>query len=88
MNDIDATSQAFIDTLFVKLHGFRFIRLLHPRSLIVVDNKVVTSVPITHFVITQLSLRDKSGRIHIETLDLFSTKLGQYSIIFELLWFR
>ena len=33
-------------------------------------------------------MRDKSGRIHTKTLDLFPTKLGQYLIILRLLWFR
>ena len=88
MNDIGATGQAFIDTSFAQLHGLKFICLLQPRSLTVVDGKVVTSGLITHFVTTQLSLRDESGRIHTETLDLFPTKLGQYSIILGLPWFR
>ena len=88
MNDIGATGQAFIDTLFAQLHGFRFICLLQPRSLTVVDGRVVTLGPITHFVTTQLCLRDKSGRIHKKTLDLFPTKLGQYPIILGLLWFK
>ena len=88
MNDIGATGQAFIDTSFAQLHGFRFIRLLQPRTLTVVDGRVVTSGPITHFVTTQLSLKDESGRVHTETLDLFPTKLGQYPIILGLPWFR
>ena len=88
MNDIGATGQAFIDTLFAQLHGFRFICLLQPRTLTVVDGRVVTLGPITHFVTTQLSLTDESGRVHIETLDLFPTKLGQYPIILGLPWFR
>ena len=49
---------------------------------------MITSDPITHFVTTQLSLTDESGRVHIETLDLFPTKLGQYLIILGSLWFR
>ena len=84
MNDIDATGQAFIDTLFAQLHGFRFICLLQPRTFIVVDGKVVTLDPITYFVTIQLSLRDELGKIYTETLDLFSIKLGQYPIIFGL----
>ena len=88
MNDIGATGQAFIDTLFAQLHGFRFIRLLQRRTLTGVDDRIVTSGPITHFVTTQLFLINKSGRIHTKTLDLFLTKLGQYPIILGLLWFR
>ena len=84
MNDISATGQAFIDTLFAQLHGFRFIRLLQPKTLTVVDGRVVTSGFITHFVTTQLSLKDELGRVYTETLDLFPTKLGQYPIIFRL----
>ena len=76
MNDIGATGQAFIDTLFAQFHGFRFIRLLQPRTLTVVDGKVVISGLITHFVTTQLSLIDESGRVYTETLNLFPTKLG------------
>ena len=87
MNDIGATGQAFIDTLFAQLHGFRFICLLQPRTLTVVDGRVVTLGPITHFVTTQLSLTDESGRVYTENLDLFPTKLGQYPIILGLLWF-
>ena len=88
MNDIGITGQAFIDTLFAQLHGFRFIRLLQLRSLTMVDSKIVTSDPITHFVTTQLSLRDQLGRIYTKTHDLFSTKLGQNLIIFGLPWFK
>ena len=84
MNDIGVTGQAFIDTLFAQLHGFRFIRLLQLRTLTVVDGKVVTSSSITHFVTTQLSLKDELEIIHTETLDLFSTKPSQYLIIFGL----
>ena len=76
MNDIGTTGQAFIDTSFAQLHSFRFIRLLQPRTLTVVDGRVVTSGLITYFLTTQLSLMDESGRIYIETLDLFLIKLG------------
>ncbi|WP_375449189.1 hypothetical protein [uncultured Nostoc sp.] len=68
--------QAFINILFAQLHGFRFIRLLQPRTFTVVNGKVVTSGLITHFVTTQLSLTDELGKVHIKTLDLFPTKLG------------
>ena len=88
MNDIGATGQAFIDILFEQLHDFRFIHLLQPRTLTVVDNRVVTLSPITHFVTTQLFLKDKSRRVHIETLDLFPIKLGQYFITLRLPWFK
>ena len=88
MNDIGATSQAFIDISFAQLHGFRFICLLQPRTLIVVDSRVVTSGLITHFVITQLFLKDESGKILTETLDLSLIKLGQYPIILGLPWFK
>ena len=88
MNDTYATSQAFIDILFAHLHSFRFIRLLQPRTLTVVDNKVVTLGLITYFITTQLSLKDESGRVYTKTLDLFPTKLGQYLIILGLPWFR
>ena len=83
-----ATGQAFIDLSFAQLHDFGFICLLQPRSLTVVDSRIVILGPITHFVTTQLSLRDKLGKIHTKTLDLFLTKLGQYPIIFRLSWFR
>ena len=75
MNDIGATGEAFINILFAQLHSFKFISLLQPKTLTVVDSRVVTLGFITSFVTTQLSLRDKSRRIHTETLDLFSTKL-------------
>ena len=84
INDIGATSQAFIDTLFAQLHDFRFIRLLQARSLTIVYGRVITLGPITHFVTTQLFLKDESERIHIETFDLFPTKLRQYLIILGL----
>ena len=84
MNDIGTTSQAFINTLFAQLHGFRFIYLLQPRIPTIVDGRVVTLGPITHFVTTQLSLKNELRKIHIETLDLFPTKLGQYPIILGL----
>ena len=70
------------------MHGFKFICLLQPRSFIVVNGKVVALGSITHFVTTQLSLRDESGRVYTKTLDLFPIKLGQYSIIFILPWFK
>ena len=76
MNNIITTGQVSIDTLFMQLHSFKFIRLLQPRSLIIVDGRVVTLDLITYSVTTQLSLRDELGRIYIETLDLFLTKLG------------
>ena len=88
MNDIGATGEAFIDKSFAQLHGFRFICLLQPRSLIVIDGRVVILSFITHFVTTHMFLRDESRRIHIEIFDLFSTKLGQYPIILRLPWFR
>ena len=88
MNDISATSQAFIDRLLAQLHGFRFISLLQPRTLIIVNGKVVTLDLITYFITIQLTLKDKSRRIHTKTLDLFSTKLSQYPIIFGLSWFE
>ena len=70
------------------MHGFRFSRLLQPRTLTVVDGRVVTLGPITHFVTTQLSLTDESKRVHTKILDLFPTKLGQYPIILGLPWFK
>ena len=76
MNDIGTTGQAFIDTSFAQLHGFRFIRLLQPRTLTIVDGRVVTLGPITYFVTTQFSLADELERVHTETFDLFLTKLG------------
>ena len=88
MNDIGTIGQAFINILFTQLHGFGFICLLQPRSLTVVEDRIVTLDPITHFVTTELFLRDKWGKVHIKTLDLFPTKLGQYSIILGLLWFK
>ena len=88
MNDINVTDQAFINILFAQLHGFGFICLLQLRTLIVVDSRVLTLSFITHFIITQLSLKDESRRIHTKTLDLFPTKLGQYPIIHGLPWFR
>ena len=88
MNDIGTTGQAFIDTLFAQLHSFRFICLLQPRTLTVVDGRVITLGPITYFVTTQLFLMDKLRKVHTESLDLFPTKLGQYPIIFGLPWFR
>ena len=88
MNDIGATGQAFIDTFFAQLHGFRFIFLLQPKTLTIVNNRVVTLSLITHFITTQLSLTDESGRVYTETLNLFPTKLGQYPIYLGLPWFR
>ena len=88
MNDIDTTGQAFIDTLFVQLHDFRFICLFQLRSFTIVDDRVITLDFINYFVITQLSLRDESEKVHTKILDLFPTKLGQYPIIFRLSWFR
>ena len=81
INDIGTTSQAFIYILFAQLHGFRFIRLLQLRSFTMVDGRVITLSSITHFINTQLSLRDEPRRIYTETLDLFSTKLGRHLII-------
>ena len=52
MNKIGATGQAFINTLFAQLHGFRFICLLQPKSLTVVDGRVITLGLITYFVTT------------------------------------
>ena len=88
MNDIGATCQVFINTLFMQLHGFRFICLLQPRFLTMVDSRVVTLDLITHFITIQLFLRDESRKIYTETFDLFRTNLGQYSIILRLPWFR
>ena len=88
MNDIGATDQAFINTLFAQLYGSRFICLLQPRTLTVVNGRVITLSLITNFVTTQLTLKDELGRIHTKTLDLFSAKLGQYPIIFGLPWFK
>ena len=74
--------------MFAQLHGFRFICLLQPRTLTVIDGKVVTLGSIIYFVTIQLFLTDESERVHTENLDLFSTKLGQYPIILGLPWFR
>ena len=65
-----------------------FFYLLQPRSLIIVKDRVVILGFITHFIATQLSLRDESRKIHSESLYLFSTKLGQYPILFGLPWFK
>lgn len=62
--------------------------LQQPRSLVVGDGRDVTSGPITHFISTPFTLKDKSGNIHTKTLDIFVTKLGQYPIIIGILWFR
>lgn len=88
MNVIGTTGQAFLDTLFLQLHNFRFINLLQPRSLTVVDGRVINLGLIIYFVTTQLFLKDELGRIHAEIFNLFSTKLSQYLIILELPWFR
>lgn len=76
MNEINATGQAFFDILFAQLHGFRFICLLQPKFFIVIDGMLVILSFITYFIITQLSLKDYLGKIYIEILDLFPTKLG------------
>ena len=47
MYNISITGQAFIDISFAQLYNFRFFCLLQPRFLTVVDNRVVTSCPIT-----------------------------------------
>ena len=83
-----ASGQAFMDISFAQFHGFKLIRLQQPRSLVVADGRDVTSGPITHFITTPFTLRDKSGNIHTETLDMFVTKLGQYPIILGIPWFR
>ena len=88
INDIGATGQAFIDTLFAQLYSFRFICLLQPRSFTMVDGKVVTAGLIIYFITTQLSLKDKSERIHTETPDLFPSKLGEYLLFLKLPWFK
>ena len=88
MNDIGVIGQAFIDTLFAQLHSFWFICLLQPRSFTMVVGKVLTSDLIIYLVTTQLSLKDESERIYISTFALFPIKLGQYSIILELSWFK
>ena len=88
MNDIGANSQAFINILFAQLYGFRFICLLQPRTLTIVDDKVITSSFITHFITTQLSLKDELGKIHTKILDLFPIKQVQYPIILGLPWLK
>ena len=88
MNDIGASGQAFMDISFAQLHGYKFIRLQQPRSLVVADGRDVASGPITHFITTPFTIKDKSGNVHTETLDMFVTKLGQYPIILGIPWFR
>lgn len=84
MNIIGATGQAFIDTLFLQLHNFRFIDLLQQRSLTVVGGRLIYLGLIIYYITTQLFLRDELGKIYAKTFNLFPTKLGQYLIILEL----
>lgn len=41
-----------------------------------------------HFITTPFTIKDKSGNVHTEALNMFVTKLGQYPIILKILLFR
>lgn len=85
MNDIGVSGQVFMNISFAKLHGFKFIYLQQPCSLVVAAGRDVTFGSIMHFMTTLITIEDKSGNIRTETFDMFVTKLGQYPIILGIL---
>ena len=78
MSDIGASGQAFMDISFAQLHGYKFIPLQQPRSLVVADGRDAVSGRVTHFITTPFTIRDKSGNVHTEILDMYVTKLGSH----------
>ena len=76
MVDCGASGKAFIDLSFAQFHKILLHPLTQPRTVTVVDGHVMSSGVITHFVHVPLVIDN-----HVETTDMFVTKLGHYLVI-------
>ena len=83
MIDCGASGKAFIDSSFVQFHKIPLLPLHQPCTVTVVDGHVISSGVITHFVRVPLVIDN-----HIETTDMFVTKLSHYSVILGIPWLR
>ena len=83
MIDCYASRKAFIDSSFVQFHKIHLHPLCQTRTVTVVDGRVTSSGVINHFVRFPLVINN-----HIETTDMFVTKLGHYPVILGIPWLR
>ena len=81
--DCGATRYAFIDEEFVRCHQLPLFKLDIPRALEVIDGRPIESGTITHMTKLQMSVNG-----HHESLPLFITKLGHYSVVLGIPWLR
>ena len=81
--DCGASGKAFIDLSFTQFHKIPLHPLTQPRTVTVVDGRVTSSGVITHFVCVPLVIDN-----HVETTDMFVTKLGHYPVILGIPWLR
>ena len=76
MIDCDAFRKAFIDFSFAQFHKILLLSLHQPHTVTVVNDCVISSEVITHFVCVSLIIDN-----HIEITDMFVTKLSHYPVI-------
>jgi len=81
--DCGATGYAFADEEFVRDHNLPLFKLTMPRTLEVIDGRLIESGTITH--LTKLSMNINS---HKEQIPMFITKLGHYPLVLGLTWLR
>jgi len=79
--DCGATGIAFIDKDFACHHQLLLIPLQHPRSLEVIDSRLISSGDISHVANTHLAILE-----HQATLPMFVTKLGHYPVMLGIPW--
>ena len=81
MIDCDAFRKAFINSFFVQFHKILLLPLHQLCTVTVVDDCVISSEIITHFVCVSLIIDN-----HIEITDMFIIKLSHYLIILRIPW--
>ena len=83
MVDSGATGRAFIDISFAQFHQLKFIALDLPQSIPVVDGRTTAAGAVTHVVRVPLVIDS-----HVESIEMFATKLGHYPIILAIPWLQ
>ena len=81
--DCRATGYVFIDEDYLRHHNIPLYRLKTPRSLEVIDARPIECGDVTHLSKLTITI-DK----HTETLPLFVTNIGHYSIVLGILWLQ
>ena len=81
LNDSGATGISFIDKDFVRHFQLTLTPLQNPRSLEVIDGRLISSGDISHTTTITLSINK-----HQEQLPMFVTKLGLYPIVLGIPW--